>query len=317
MAKANKKAKAAAPKKAPAKSVKAAAPKKAPAKSAAPKKGQKAAAPAKKVAMKKGSKAAAPKKAQKATPPKKLSPSKKVATKKSVTANPPSKKVAAKKSAPTKQVAPKKVNRGGAPSADQRPMLEALFIDHLKDIYFAEKHLVKALSKMARASTSPDLKQAFEQHQQVSMEQISRLEQVFELVGKRAQGKKCDAMVGLVLEAESAISDTEKGSNTRDVALIIAAQKAEHYEIASYGGLATLASVLGLGEAKELLGQTLAEEKQTDELLTQLAENNINQDAEAEGGSEDTSEDEEEEAEEAEEAESDSDDEEAEPTSDN
>jgi ferritin-like metal-binding protein YciE len=108
---------------------------------------------------------------------------------------------------------------------------------------------------------------------------VSRLEQVFELMGEKARGKKCEAMEGLVKEAESVIEDTEEGTSTRDVALIIAAQKVEHYEIAAYGGLATLAKTLGMNEIKELLGQTLEEEKETDELLTQLAENNINQSA--------------------------------------
>jgi len=281
MAKANKKAAV--------KSAKAAAPKKG-VKAAAPKKGVKSAQPApKKAAPKKAAvksaKAAAPKKAvaaKKAVAPKKAMKSAKAAApKKAVAAKKaaPKKAVAAKKAAPKKAVAPKKAS---GPSADQRPMLEVLFIDHLKDIYWAEKHLTKALPKMRKAATSPELQQAFEEHLAVTNQQITRLDQVFQMLGKKSQGKKCDAMTGLVMEAESVISDTEKGSSTRDVGLIIAAQKVEHYEIASYGGLATLAQVLGLPEAKELLGQTLEEEKQTDALLTQLAENNINAQAEQE-----------------------------------
>lgn len=158
-------------------------------------------------------------------------------------------------------------------------MLQELFLEELRDIYWAEKHLVKALPKMEKATSSEELAGAFADHLAVTQEQVSRLEQVFELMGEKARGKKCEAMEGLVKEAESVIEDTEEGTSTRDVALIIAAQKVEHYEIAAYGGLATLAKTLGMNEIKELLGQTLEEEKETDELLTQLAENNINQSA--------------------------------------
>lgn len=168
-------------------------------------------------------------------------------------------------------------------------MLEEYLIEELRDIYWAEKHLVKALPKMQKAATSEELAAAFEEHLAVTEEQVARLEQVFEIFGEKPRGKKCDAMEGLVSEAESIIEDTEEGSATRDVALIIAAQKVEHYEIAAYGGLATLAKTLGREDAAELLAQTLEEEKETDELLTQLAENNINMVAamEEEEGSED------------------------------
>jgi ferritin-like metal-binding protein YciE len=155
-------------------------------------------------------------------------------------------------------------------------MLQEYLIEELRDIYWAEKHLVKALPKMAKATTSEELATAFEEHLAVTEEQVSRLEQVFEMLGEKPRGKKCEAMEGLVEEAEAIIEDTEEGSATRDVALIIAAQKVEHYEIASYGGLTTLAKTLGLEDVAELLGETLEEEKETDELLTQLAENNIN-----------------------------------------
>lgn len=161
-------------------------------------------------------------------------------------------------------------------------MLQELLIEELRDIYWAEKHLVKALPKMAKASTSEELATAFEDHLAVTEEQVNRLEQVFEHLGEKARGKKCDAMAGLVEEAESIIDDTEDGTATRDVALIIAAQKVEHYEIAAYGGMATLAKTLGLEEVAELLGETLEEEKETDELLTQLAENSINIEAASE-----------------------------------
>jgi ferritin-like metal-binding protein YciE len=162
-------------------------------------------------------------------------------------------------------------------------MLQEYLIEELRDIYWAEKHLVKALPKMAKAATTEELVTAFEEHLTVTEEQVSRLEQVFELLGEKARGKKCEAMEGLVSEAEEIIEETEAGSATRDVALIIAAQKVEHYEIASYGGMTTLAKTLGLDQVAELLGETLEEEKETDELLTQLAENNINFEAATEG----------------------------------
>jgi ferritin-like metal-binding protein YciE len=162
---------------------------------------------------------------------------------------------------------------------ENNSMLMELFIEELRDIYWAEKHLIKALPKMEKATSSEQLAKAFADHQAVTQEQVSRLEQVFELLGEKARGKKCDAMEGLVKEAESVIEDTEEGTSTRDVALIIAAQKIEHYEIATYGGLATLAKTLGKNDVAKLLGQTLDEEQEADELLTELAENNINQSA--------------------------------------
>ncbi len=162
---------------------------------------------------------------------------------------------------------------------ESNSMLRDLFVEELRDIYWAEKHLVKALPRLEKASSSEELANAFAEHEAVTQEQVSRLEQIFELLGEKARGKKCEAMEGLVKEAESVIEDTEEGSWTRDVALIIAAQKVEHYEIAAYGGLATLAKTMGKTEIKDLLGQTLDEEKEADELLSQLAETNINQSA--------------------------------------
>lgn len=159
---------------------------------------------------------------------------------------------------------------------DQSPMLEELFLDELKDIYWAEKHLLKALPKMQKAATSDELKQCFENHLEVTREQIGRVEEAFEILGKKAQAKKCEAMDGLTKEAESIIEDTEKGTLTRDVGLIMAAQKVEHYEIATYGSLAQLAKTLGKNDIAELMTQTLNEEKEADELLTGIAENNIN-----------------------------------------
>lgn len=165
-------------------------------------------------------------------------------------------------------------------------MLEKFFVDSLKDIYWAEKHLTKALPKLAKATTSEQLKQALQDHLTVTEEQVARLEQVFELLGKKAQAKKCEAMEGLSKEADSIVEETEEGTMTRDVAVIMACQKVEHYEIATYGGLAQLANTMGLTEIADLLGQTLAEEKEADETLTSIAENDINYQAEEEGGEE-------------------------------
>ena len=179
----------------------------------------------------------------------------------------------------------KKSGTGAESSSEgqRHPMLEKFFIDELKDIYWAEKHLVKALGKLSKQATTDELQQAFEDHAAATEEHVSRLEQVFEMFGKKAQAKKCEAMDGLTKEAEGLLEDTEDGSMTRDVGLIIAAQKVEHYEIATYGSLVQLANTMGLTEIAEILGETLQEEKDTDELLTYIAENNINLEAEKEG----------------------------------
>ena len=155
-------------------------------------------------------------------------------------------------------------------------MLKEFFTDELKDIYWAEKHVVTTLPKMKKAATSAELQKAFDDHTEQSKNQVARLEQVFQLLGKKAQAKKCDAMDGIIEELKSIIEDTEKGTATRDVGLILAAQKVEHYEISTYGGLHQLAITLGLTDVADLLKQTLEEEKQTDLLLTQIAENSVN-----------------------------------------
>jgi ferritin-like metal-binding protein YciE len=167
-------------------------------------------------------------------------------------------------------------------SKDDASLLENFFVEELKDIYWAEKHLTKALPKMQKAATSEDLATAFADHLVATQEHISRLERVFEMLDKKPQAKKCDAMEGILKEGESIISETEAGSATRDVGLILAAQKAEHYEIATYGGLAQLAKTMGREDIKNLLGQTLDEEKECDELLTSLAEEDINETADQE-----------------------------------
>jgi ferritin-like metal-binding protein YciE len=155
-------------------------------------------------------------------------------------------------------------------------LLEEFFVEELKDIYWAEKHLHKNLPKLQNAANSPELKKAFEDHTRVTSDQIARLEEVFRFLDQKAEAKKCEAMEGLVNEAQSIIEDTEKNTATRDVALIMAAQKVEHYEIATYGGLAQLANTLGHEKIANLLGETLDEERETDELLTDIAENDIN-----------------------------------------
>ncbi|MDB5224289.1 MAG: ferritin-like protein [Chitinophagaceae bacterium] len=167
-------------------------------------------------------------------------------------------------------------------SQEQSSMLEELFLDELKDIYWAEKHLVKALPKMAKAATSDELRQSFTDHLEATKGHVTRLEKAFGLLGEKVQAKKCEAMAGLTKEGDGIIEDTEKGTLTRDVGLIMAAQKVEHYEIATYGSLAQLAKTLGKSDLADLMVQTLEEEKEADELLTSIAENNINVEATAE-----------------------------------
>jgi ferritin-like metal-binding protein YciE len=167
-------------------------------------------------------------------------------------------------------------------SFDERTLLNELFVEELRDIFWAEKHLTKALPKMAKAATSPELTDAFTTHLGQTEDQIGRVERVFELLGLPARAKKCEAMEGLVKEAQQGIEDTPKGSSVRDAALIICAQKVEHYEIAAYGSLVQLAKTIGRTEIAGLLAETLEEEKQTDVLLTELAVSGINLSAEHE-----------------------------------
>ena len=164
----------------------------------------------------------------------------------------------------------------------EETMLRELFVEELRDIYWAEKHLVKALPKMKKAATSEELATAFEDHLAVTEKQVERVEQVFELLDVTPRAKKCDAMEGLVKEAQSIIEELPKGSAVIDAGLIIAGQKVEHYEIAAYGSLVQLAKTMGENEIASLLQQTLDEEKQTDQLLTELAVSGINVTAENE-----------------------------------
>lgn len=186
----------------------------------------------------------------------------------------------------TKSTPAKRSRAAGSKAGQSNSQLEKYFTDTLKDIYWAEKHLTKALPKMQKAATTDELKSAIEEHIAQTEEHVSRLEQVFQLMGHKAQAKKCDAMEGLIKEGESIVEETEDGSMTRDAGIIMAAQKVEHYEIATYGGLVQLAKTMGMDEAADILAQTLVEEKQTDQGLTDIAENNINWEAEQEDGEE-------------------------------
>ncbi|HQS11341.1 MAG: hypothetical protein B7Y12_14985 [Rhizobiales bacterium 24-66-13] len=162
----------------------------------------------------------------------------------------------------------------------QEKTLDDLFHDTLKDIYYAERKILKALPKMQRAAQSPDLKSAFEKHRQETEGQIERLQQVFELIGKRAQGKTCDAIEGILAEGEE-IMDEFKGVPALDAGLVASAQAVEHYEITRYGTLKRWATELGLSEAATLLDATLKEESKTDADLTKLADAGANDRAKA------------------------------------
>ena len=158
--------------------------------------------------------------------------------------------------------------------------LQELFVEEVRDIYDAEKQLTKALPKMAKAAESQELRAAFEEHLEITRMHIERLDEVFKLLGMASRGKPCEGMKGLIEEGQKAMEETE--GSTLDAALIASAQKVEHYEIATYGTLATFAEVLNLQDAKDLLGQTLEEEKEADEKLTMIA-GQINFEAENEG----------------------------------
>lgn len=163
-------------------------------------------------------------------------------------------------------------------------MLQKFFIDQLKDIYWAEQHLIKTLNKLAKAATTEEVRTAFETHRQETEEHVERLKRIFEMMGRNVQGKTCEAMEGLIKEGETIMEETEEDSMTRDVALIIAAQKVEHYEIATYGGLVELALTMGLDQVAEILETTLQEEYEADSKLTAIAESHINWEAEQEAG---------------------------------
>jgi ferritin-like metal-binding protein YciE len=156
--------------------------------------------------------------------------------------------------------------------------LDQLFHDTLKDIYFAEKKILTALPKMAKAARDPKLQAAFEKHRKETETQVSRLEQVFEAIDAKPQGKTCDAIMGIIEEGQEIMTEY-KGSPALDAGLLAAAQAVEHYEISRYGTLRTWAEELGLSDAAKLLEATLREEKATDETLTKIAETVVNQEA--------------------------------------
>lgn len=211
----------------------------------------------------------------------------------------PAKKQAASKKATAGAPRQEQAQQKRTPENSKEGLLYKFFLDAVKDIYFAENQILSGLQKMEKAATTEELQEAFEDHYLMTKKQISRLEKVFRLLGEKAEGKKCEAILGLMKEAESIIEETEAGTMTRDAALIIAAQKVEHYEIATYGGLVALAETLGLQKVADILDTTLQEEEDTDHNLTEIAEMHINFDAledEDEEGSEEDDEEEEDEA---------------------
>jgi ferritin-like metal-binding protein YciE len=156
--------------------------------------------------------------------------------------------------------------------------MDELFHSLLQDVYYAETQLLKALPKLAEKSTNINLQEAFSSHRDETEQHVARLEKVFELIGKRPRGKKCDAMIGIIAEGDEVIENVEDGA-LRDAGILDAAQAAEHYEIARYGTLSEWARILGQEEAGDLLGRTLAEEKHADELLTSIAAGGLNKSA--------------------------------------
>ena len=156
--------------------------------------------------------------------------------------------------------------------------LNELFLDTVKDIYYAEKKILKALPKMAKKATSEELSQAFETHYEETQGQVERLEKIFEILGKPARGKTCPAIDGIVEEGEEIMKEAEDDT-VRDAGMLAAAQAVEHYEISRYGTLKAWAEKLGMDDVAQLLGETLEEEKATDEKLTELADSEINVEA--------------------------------------
>jgi ferritin-like metal-binding protein YciE len=149
--------------------------------------------------------------------------------------------------------------------------IEELLVDELKDLYSAEKQITKSLPKLAKAATSPELKDAFESHLKETMGQIERLDRVFEILGKSPRGKTCNGMKGVLEEGAEVLEETEAGSTVRDAALISAAQRVEHYEMAGYGCVREYANLLGQDEIAQLLEETLEEEKAADSKLGEVA----------------------------------------------
>ncbi|THU30373.1 ferritin-like domain-containing protein [Niastella caeni] len=177
----------------------------------------------------------------------------------------------------------KKKGAGQSGAQESPSFLQKFFLDQLKDMYYAEQELVKTLPEIKSVATTEELEDAIEDHTQQTKRHVKRLEKVFHIIGSKPEGKRCEAMDGLIKECKTIIRETEEGTMTRDAALIIACQKIEHYEIASYGGLVALALTMGLERAADILDKSLAEEEWNDQLLTDIAETFINVEAEHEG----------------------------------
>lgn len=175
----------------------------------------------------------------------------------------------------TKKAKQKPAKKAAKPKRTESEGLRELFVDELKDIYWAEKELTKALPKMIKNASSEDLIKALNEHLEITKDQVTRLEDIFSLLNEKPVAKKCEAMEGLVKEAGEIMKDTEKGV-VRDAAIILAGQKVEHYEIATYGTLRAFANILGENEAANLLEDTLQEEKDADEKLSEIAASSIN-----------------------------------------
>ena len=173
---------------------------------------------------------------------------------------------------------PKENGKSQSPS-----FLQKFFVDQLKDMHYAENELIQGLEELKNACSTEELQDAFDEHIKQTQRHVQRLEKVFKLIGKEPESKTCEAMDGLLKECRDIVSETEEGTLTRDAALIIAAQKVEHYEIATYGGLVALARTMNLDRAGDILDKTLKEEEETDALLTEIAEAYINVEAEQEG----------------------------------
>lgn len=175
----------------------------------------------------------------------------------------------------------KKQESGSSPKLSTKPdapvsPLKELFTDGIRDLYWAENHVVKSLPKMISAASSPELVSAIGSHLEETRGHVERIEQIFALLGEKPVAKKCDAMEGLTKEGEGIIEETQAGTATRDAGIIMASQKVEHYEIASYNGLYQLATTLGLTEIADILEQTLSEEKLADSKLSDIAGDEIN-----------------------------------------
>ena len=175
-------------------------------------------------------------------------------------------------------VSKKSSDKGEQKNSEVAQGLRQLFVDELKDIYWAEKALTKAIPKMIKNASSDELIEALTEHLDVTLEQVARLEKVFSSISEKPQAKKCEAMEGLIKEAGEIMQNTEKGM-VRDAGIILAGQKVEHYEIATYGTLFNFAKTLGEDEAASLLQETLNEEKEADETLSEIAEAFINAEA--------------------------------------